>query len=182
MIQPAVNSALLQTILFMHGLESGPGGNKHRYLIKTYPESEVLCPDMQMGVWRIDKANSFLRSLLISAPTLQPSTIFPNALKRSLDGCLDTHKPSLTLMSDGGGVVIGSSWGGAVALHAMAQGHWNGPTILIAPALELCLRKFVRGDRVEEESARIYAQVKASVKPGSCIIVHGGKGKFFIFM
>lgn len=36
-----------------------------------------------------------------------------------------TFKPDL---------VVGSSFGGAVAVHLLAQGLWKGPTILLAPA------------------------------------------------
>ena len=32
-------------------------------------------------------------------------------------------------------VVVGSSWGGAVALKCIEQGYWAGPAVLLAPAI-----------------------------------------------
>jgi hypothetical protein len=34
-------------------------------------------------------------------------------------------------------IVVASSWGGAIALLCIQQGHWGGPTLLLAPALSL---------------------------------------------
>eukprot|EP00746_Dinoflagellata_sp_MGD_P062851 gnl/MRDRNA2_/MRDRNA2_26417_c0_seq1.p1 gnl/MRDRNA2_/MRDRNA2_26417_c0~~gnl/MRDRNA2_/MRDRNA2_26417_c0_seq1.p1 ORF type:complete len:142 (+),score=31.54 gnl/MRDRNA2_/MRDRNA2_26417_c0_seq1:77-502(+) len=34
-------------------------------------------------------------------------------------------------------VVVGSSWGGAIALQCMERGTWCGPCVLLAPALQI---------------------------------------------
>ena len=49
-------------ILFMHGLESGPGGSKDRYLRQHF--EEVCTPDMKMSLFRLTRSNSVLRNAL----------------------------------------------------------------------------------------------------------------------
>ena len=41
------------------------------------------------------------------------------------------------LMEHGPEVVVGSSYGGAIACRLVAEGLWSGPTVLIAPASRL---------------------------------------------
>eukprot|EP00961_Rhodomonas_salina_P129123 1739450-Rhodomonas_salina.2 len=52
-----------------------------------------------MSLWDVRKKNSLGRSVLRNAFTLSPSTILPNTLKMSLDGCLDAHRDELEKMS-----------------------------------------------------------------------------------
>ncbi len=49
-------------ILFMHGLESGPGGSKDRYLRQHF--EDVRTPDMKMSLYRLTKSNSVARNAL----------------------------------------------------------------------------------------------------------------------
>ncbi len=48
-------------VLFMHGLESGPGGSKARYLCKHV---SVLCPSMEMSAYNPLRRNSPSRHVL----------------------------------------------------------------------------------------------------------------------
>ena len=49
-------------MLFIHGLESGPTGSKVTGMQEL--GLEVLAMDMHMSQWRLDKKNSFMRSVL----------------------------------------------------------------------------------------------------------------------
>ena len=40
-------------------------------------------------------------------------------------------------------IVIGSSWGGAVAVECILNKDWNGPTILLAPASHLVNKNLI---------------------------------------
>jgi predicted esterase YcpF (UPF0227 family) len=45
-------------VLFMHGLESGPKGNKARLLREHF---ELQAPDMEVSTWRLDRRRSVTR-------------------------------------------------------------------------------------------------------------------------
>jgi pimeloyl-ACP methyl ester carboxylesterase len=86
----------MKRILFLHGLESGPGGTKARWLKARYGAV---------------------------TPALDTST-FPAAVECA----------RVALRAEPPDIVIGSSFGGAVAVRLLATGEWAGPTVLIAPA------------------------------------------------
>jgi len=46
----------------MHGMESGPGGSKDRYLRQHF--EKVCTPNMQMSLFSLTKSNSILRNIL----------------------------------------------------------------------------------------------------------------------
>ncbi|MED5372729.1 MAG: hypothetical protein VX899_17055 [Myxococcota bacterium] len=56
------------------------------------------------------------------------------ALDRSRSACVEIQKSVLKQASPD--VVVGSSWGGAVLIELVLQGAWEGPVLLMAPALE----------------------------------------------
>eukprot|EP00039_Didymoeca_costata_P001818 m.55355 g.55355 ORF g.55355 m.55355 type:complete len:252 (-) comp10980_c0_seq1:1969-2724(-) len=121
-------------MLFMHGLESGPGGSKHRWFINHFKQHnmQVVCPDMDVSMWRPDKRNSIVRQIISNLLFGWPSTLLSRAMISSLQGCLEIQVP--TLQNTRTTLVVASSYGGAVATLALANGTWNGPTILLAPA------------------------------------------------
>jgi hypothetical protein len=86
----------MKKVLFLHGLESGPGGTKAKWLDARYG---AVTPKLE--------TSSFVRALY------------------------DARAAVLTERPD---VVIGSSFGGAVAVRLLNEGVWRGPTVLIAPA------------------------------------------------
>jgi hypothetical protein len=47
-------------VLFMHGLESGPRGSKAKLLGRHF---DLLAPDMEMSLWRLDRRRSILRNV-----------------------------------------------------------------------------------------------------------------------
>lgn len=54
------------------------------------------------------------------------------ALRRSYEACLHIQREAL---SEGRpDVLVGSSWGGAIAIDLLREGTWGGPTVLLAPA------------------------------------------------
>lgn len=61
-------------LLFLHGLESGPGGSKAQHLRKAFPNNSVLVPDMEMSAFSLTKRNSFLRTF--------------GSARWSMDGCM----------------------------------------------------------------------------------------------
>jgi len=74
---------------------------------------------------------------------------------------------SITIKRHDPDVVVGSSWGGAVALACIQTGVWYGPTLLLAPAhqrIEAAMgASFIKGgvkvrreEEEEEEGQRHY--------------------------
>jgi pimeloyl-ACP methyl ester carboxylesterase len=83
-------------VLFLHGLESGPGGTKARLLAAHFDCTTPAMPTADFEACVALQAERLRR--------LQPD------------------------------VVIGSSFGGAVAVALLQRGIWKGPTLLLAPA------------------------------------------------
>ena len=83
-------------VLFVHGLESGPSGQKAVYLGERF---RALTPKMD--------TKSFAGSVDLQAQALRD------------------FEPD---------VLVGSSFGGAVAVALLDRGAWRGPTLLLAPA------------------------------------------------
>lgn len=86
----------MSSVVFLHGLESGPTGTKAAWLRARY------------GAF---------------TPTLD-TTSFPAAVAGAA-AAIAEHQPR---------VVVGSSYGGAVATRLVLDGVWTGPTVFIAPA------------------------------------------------
>ena len=147
-------------LCFLHGLESGPNGSKAKYLKEQFGTSHiVLVPDMRMSLFDVSKHNSLARKF---------------SLSRSMSGCTELVskflKAQISLIICGEGeaenyedftskfyftpkeedaiasrlILIGSSWGGAVALRALEKENIvDGKnasvkpfkTVLLAPAL-----------------------------------------------
>ncbi len=87
-------------VLFLHGLESGPGGRKARLLARHFDCTTLPMPTADFEACVALQAAAVRR--------LQPD------------------------------VVVGSSFGGAVAVALLQRGVWAGPTLLLAPALRAC--------------------------------------------
>ena len=50
------------------------------------------------------------------------------------EGCVSLHADLLAMEGGGPDVLVGSSFGGAVAVALLQRGHWAGPTLLLAQA------------------------------------------------
>lgn len=83
-------------VLFMHGLESSPQGNKARYLARHF---EAHTPAMDTG---------------------------------DFAACLEQQAREVAAFRPD--VVVGSSFGGALAVLLLVQRRWTGPTLLLAQA------------------------------------------------
>lgn len=82
-----------------------------------------------------------------------------SALARSFETCVQIACDSVHDAE--AAVLVGSSWGGAVAAELLTRGVWRGPTILLAPAIAAVYRKTQRADaaahlsRLRELSATV---------------------------
>ena len=97
------------------------------------------------------------------------------ALADSFDACVEVQRAALAATP--ADVLVGSSWGGAVAATLLADGSWSGPTLLLCPALR-ALDKWVGGCNGWPELASEgggYAQLAAlpAATKEACLIVHG---------
>jgi hypothetical protein len=85
------------------------------------------------------KAQALRRSFDVIVPAL-PTGDFEASVELAAQELI-THAPE---------VLVGSSFGGAVALQLIVAGRWTGPTLLLAPA-----SRFVSGPLSLPQSARI---------------------------
>ncbi|KAL4441736.1 hypothetical protein ABPG74_008733 [Tetrahymena malaccensis] len=115
-----------QSISFLHGLECGYNGTKHKYLKKNYKTCYFV--SMEMSKWKLNKRNSFLRTLIKNF--FRPS----RAVEDSLKGCLAIQEAELKINKPD--IILGSSWGGAIGLLLVSEGIWDGPIVLCCPALK----------------------------------------------
>ncbi len=142
-------------VFFIHGLESSPNGSKVQLL--RAQGFTVVAPDLQMGLMKPGRTNSAVRMVLrlpepwvvlgavaliafvghpwvalaiaAIAVLVRRRAVAAQALARSFDACVAVARAALTDARPD--VVVGSSWGGAVA----TQLGWTGPLILLAPAV-----------------------------------------------
>lgn len=149
----------------MHGLESGPRGDKVQRLREAGVEVEAA--DMKMSIRRLDRENSVVRNLLRNTEVqaagaavatsivrslrdgrlwiaagglaaaagwykLRGTAVQRAALRSSYDTCIEIQRAAIVQHQPD--VVLGSSWGGAIAIELVVQGAWRGPTVLLAPA------------------------------------------------
>jgi fermentation-respiration switch protein FrsA (DUF1100 family) len=101
-------------VLFLHGLEGSPTGEKPRRL-RAMAGVEVVAPALPTGplqAWRASHPQGTAPVALVE-PALEVAT---EALRAGAD------------------VVVGSSFGGGLALMLTVSGAWSGPLVLLAPA------------------------------------------------
>jgi len=103
----------MMKLLYLHGLESGPLGTKVRHLqARGFDVHAPQLPTEAVG------------DLLRSGPTM---TLLKTAMQPAIDVA------GRAVAAGGFDVVVGSSFGGAVALAVAEQGY-DGPLLLLAPA------------------------------------------------
>lgn len=110
-------------VLFLHGLESGPQGQKARYLAERF---EARTPDMQTGAGVAARAQLPPAERRAAEVQLFQRAV---ALQRAE---VESFRPD---------VLVGSSFGGAVAVALLREGAWRGPTLLLAQAALLATRR-----------------------------------------
>ena len=167
-------SALMVRVLYSHGLESGPGGYKVRTLLAS--GMEVKAPDLEMSLFNPFKRNSVVRSLLAPASLLgrSPKRWLSEAIDDSFESCVSIISSSASKTDCD--VLVGSSWGGAVACAVVASGKWDGPAVLLCPALGKKEEWCGPSDHPTLSCEKVTAGL-AGLPPNrkeSLIIVHGG--------
>lgn len=158
---------MIDTILFVHGLESGFNGKKAQHM-KTLVDN-VIAPDLQVSLYDVRKPNSIIRSCVTNFFT-NPLSIFTtlkqDALMRSLNNCtyiVDQEIKKNRNINKNDTLLCGSSWGGAVALNLIAKGLWSGKVLLFAPAFSLCVRD-------EEIKQSMYSSIKNQIINNNMLI------------
>ena len=150
----------MTSILFIHGLESGPHGSKMRFLRHQFGDAAVHCVDMEMSAYNPLRRNSPARwvlayavttALLLFAVATVQTAAFVTALAavavsaglpltrwllaRSLHTCAQLQRRAIQQQKPD--IVVGSSWGGIVALQCAHANYWQGPMLLLAPAVKV---------------------------------------------
>ncbi len=92
--------------------------------------SLLLIAAIVAGAWALAGAMSVAVALWL---VVRGQALFAAALSRSFEACVRIAASALAQTSPD--VLVGSSWGGAVAVELIASGAWRGPTILLAPAV-----------------------------------------------
>lgn len=170
-----------RTILYVHGLESGPHGNKPRSLRDS--GFDVVSHLMPCGQKQIARdpvviatalgsiatgaaltARFGLRGLALSAATFAASK---DRVKRALTRRMVERSVQVQLRALAEhriDVVMGSSFGGAIVLELLRRGAWKGPTVLLCPAHE----------RVCEREGRPWVALEplSERQRERCLIVH----------
>jgi predicted alpha/beta hydrolase family esterase len=151
-------------VLFIHGLESGPQGPKvlalqaagfdvaadfmHMSVMRLNRRNSVVRQLLRLPELR---GLALLTALGLALPPWTPwqrlsclsasglwlgarrHRLREQAVQRSFDACLEIQRKALRRHRPE--VLVGSSWGGAVAAELLLQGEHQGPAILLAPAI-----------------------------------------------
>ncbi|EWS74061.1 alpha/beta superfamily hydrolase (macronuclear) [Tetrahymena thermophila SB210] len=154
-----------QSASYVHGLESGFNGSKHRYLQNSFQKCYYV--SMNMSLWNIQKKNSLLRNLCTNF--FRPS----RAAEESLKGCLKIQEDELKVNKPD--IILGSSWGGGIGLLMVSEGIWDGPIVLCCPALKYLLDKV--GQTPKYKWNEIVDRINQKNLGKNIVIIHGTKDK-----
>lgn len=144
----------MTTVLYVHGLESGPGGAKVRALREAGFEVQAAkMPCNSADAWKdpalwltvlaalgVVVGLTMYRGIsgFVSGAVLVvvlSRVVLPLLTMRMVRRSVDVQKKMLK--SHAIDVVVGSSFGGAVTLELLRQGAWSGRTVLLCPAQRL---------------------------------------------
>lgn len=163
----------MTTVLFIHGLESGPRGKKAEALEQagfTVVAGQMPCgrraavrDPVVVGAYGVMVAGvlvaairqgvmGFIFAAMFVAVTqgFVRSRLIRRMVRRSLAVQAELLK---TKQID---VVMGSSFGGAVALELLSRGLWKGPTVLLCPAHRLVAeRAWLAPKALPEDASRV---------------------------
>lgn len=144
----------MKTVLFVHGLESGPKGHKPRALAdagfhvvamqmpcgqRSVARDPVVLAGaaLYLGAATVATARWGVRGLAVSLVT---AAIARPVARRAITRRIFDRSVAVQLRALASypiDVVVGSSFGGAIALELLRLGAWSGPTILLCPAHRL---------------------------------------------
>jgi pimeloyl-ACP methyl ester carboxylesterase len=163
----------MTTVLFIHGLESGPRGKKAEALSRAgftvvaeqmpcgrrgaLRDPVVLCASgvMVLGVIAAGVRQGMMGVLLAGmfvavTQGFVRSRLIRRMVRRSLAvqvRLLEGQKVD---------VVVGSSFGGAIALELLARGLWTGPAVLLCPAHRLVAeRAWLASKKLPDEASKV---------------------------
>lgn len=124
-------------VLYCHGLESGPTG----YKVRVMKEQGLVvnAPSMEMSLFDPRARNGIVRSLFSPRLLIRwPWQWLSKAMEDSFAACVEVQRIALRDAAAGSfDILVGSSWGGAVATALIADGSWTGPALLLCPALRV---------------------------------------------
>jgi pimeloyl-ACP methyl ester carboxylesterase len=144
----------MRRVLFVHGLESGPRGTKSRALEAagfTVVAGQMPCgrkaiarDPVVIGVFALGLATLVFGAVARGASGFVIAVVTLFVLQRFVRSALmrRVFRRSVAvqvalLKANQVDVVVGSSFGGAVALELLISGAWKGPTVLLCPAHRL---------------------------------------------
>jgi dienelactone hydrolase len=109
-------------VLFLHGLEGSPTGHKPTWLRSAgYDVTAPALDTRRLIAW--------LSALAPEATRDDGALVVPRAV---VHDAVDAACAAVDAVAPD--VVVGSSFGGGVAHLLWHEGHWRGPTVLLAPA------------------------------------------------
>ena len=148
----------MTTVLYVHGLESGPRGRKARTLEQA--GFTVVSHLMPCGRAQVLRDPALLAAASAAVAVVAGGTVVaggwgvlgsataaavaaPFVASRLLRRVFRRSVGVQTRALAGAriDVVVGSSFGGAVALDLLLTGAWTGPTVLLCPAHQLVARR-----------------------------------------
>eukprot|EP01084_Bolivina_argentea_P275537 469931_1 len=192
-------------ILFIHGLNSGPFGNKVVPLRKDF---DVCALDMKMSMKDITRINSvycnvFKQQILpillciiitiyntlfgvtiiilyLSFAYIYKDLILSKAWQSSMNACIEIQKTAIIQYKPD--LLIGSSWGGAVTVEIIKREIWNGPCILLCPSYYKHYQRMYGIQKSDEYKQNILENafclnLKENKNNKKYLIVHGQRDK-----
>jgi hypothetical protein len=108
------------SIIYLHGLESGPNGSKGTWICENYNGFAV---DLDTSAARSSRAQAEARGVVWDheCPDLEVAFSLPLSRARAA-------------ISDDTRLIVGSSFGGAVLMKLLHENAWSGPCVFIASA------------------------------------------------
>jgi pimeloyl-ACP methyl ester carboxylesterase len=125
-------------VVFLHGLESGASGNKAKRLRATH---DLTAPELPTA-----EARAFLAGNADGQGWVLPEAVAAKPFEVAR-AAVAAARPD---------VLIGSSFGGGLAARLAAEGAYDGPLVLLAPA-----------------AAKLFAVTALPQRKGRVVVVHG---------
>ncbi len=148
-------------VLYMHGLESGPRGRKVERLSRNFdvhavdmggilrrgrsstnPDTLVLVQALVAGLfltlYLARYSTAFNSAMTLFGTVVVSVGLYKMIVSKVVYACLRAQVEAIESFAPD--IVVGSSFGGALGVMAIGEGHWNGPTLLLCPAHKLVSR------------------------------------------
>lgn len=113
------------TVLFLHGLEGSPEGDKSLHFKEKWGGKTPVLRTGPLRDLKSERGGMEWQDLPKGKLSAAVNVVYQDALS-ALNYC----KPD---------VIIGSSMGGALLAKLASEGHWDGPSVFLAPAIDMLL-------------------------------------------